>query len=184
MSDTHNDHESAIKTPKQLVVAILAAILVPIVIIVLLAHFVTDTKRVGVGSDAQTPEAIAARLKPVADENFTFKDVNAPKQLLAGADVYKSTCFACHAAGLAGAPKVGDKAAWGSRIAQGYSTLVEHAVKGIRAMPAKGGNPDLDDIEIAGAVAFMANQAGAKFKEPDLTPATRAAASAAAAPAK
>lgn len=181
MSDTHNDHESAIKTPKQLIVAILAAILVPIVIIVLLANFVTDTKKVGEGSEGQTPEAIAARLKPVADENFTFKDVNAPKQLLAGADIYKSTCSACHAAGLAGSPKFGDKAAWGPRIAQGYSTLVEHAIKGIRTMPPKGGNPDFDDVEIAGAVAFMANEAGAKFKAPDLTPAAPAAAPAAAA---
>ena len=166
MSDTHNDHDTPIKTPKQLIVAILAAILVPIIIIVLLASFVTGNKTVGEGSAAQTPEAIAARLKPVADENFTVKDGSAPKVLIAGADVYKTTCFACHGAGLAGAPKVGDKAAWGPRIAAGYSKLVEHAITGIRAMPAKGGNPDLDDLEVASAVVFMANQAGAKFAEP------------------
>ena len=61
------------------------------------------------------------------------------------------------------APKIGDKAQWEPRIAQGYETLVSHAVNGIRTMPAKGGNPDLSDAEIAAAVAEMANQAGAKF---------------------
>jgi cytochrome c5 len=183
MSDAHNEHESAIKTPKQLIVAIVAGFLVPIICIVLLVQYVASGKKEGAGSSSQTPEAIATRIRPVADEGFTLKDVNAPKQLQAGADVFKAVCAACHATGAAGAPKVGDNGAWGSRIAQGYDTLVQHAIKGIRAMPAKGGNPDLDDLEVAGAVAFMANQSGAKFKEPDLKAAKPAAAAAASAPA-
>jgi cytochrome c5 len=183
MSDAHNEHESAIKTPKQLIVAIIAGFLVPIICIVLLVQYVASGKKEGAGSSSQTPEAIATRIRPVADEGFTLKDVNAPKQLQAGADVFKAVCAACHATGAAGAPKVGDNGAWGSRIAQGYDTLVQHAIKGIRAMPAKGGNPDLDDLEVAGAVAFMANQSGAKFKEPDLKAAKPAAAAAASAPA-
>jgi cytochrome c5 len=183
MSDAHNEHESAIKTPKQLIVAIVAGFLVPIICIVLLVQYVASGKKEGAGSSSQTPEAIATRIRPVADEGFTLKDVNAPKQLQAGADVFKAVCAACHATGAAGAPKVGDNGAWGSRIAQGYDTLVQHAIKGIRAMPAKGGNPDLDDLEVAGAVAFMANQSGAKFKEPDLKGAKPAAAAAASAPA-
>jgi cytochrome c5 len=80
---------------------------------------------------------------------------------------------------------MGDNGAWGARIAQGYDTLLQHAVQGIRAMPAKGGNPDLDDIEVARAVVYMTNQSGAKFKEPE-APAAGAAtaqAPAAAAPA-
>ncbi len=80
-----------------------------------------------------------------------------------GAEVVKGVCAMCHAAGLMNAPKIGDKGQWGPRIAQGYETLVSHAVNGIRTMPAKGGNPDLSDAEIAAAVAEMANQAGAKF---------------------
>ena len=80
-----------------------------------------------------------------------------------GAEVVKGVCAMCHAAGLMNAPKIGDKAQWEPRIAQGYETLVSHAVNGIRTMPAKGGNPDLSDAEIAAAVAEMANQAGAKF---------------------
>ncbi|MBC7413803.1 MAG: cytochrome c5 family protein, partial [Herminiimonas sp.] len=84
----------------------------------------------------------------------------------------------------AGAPKLGEVAAWSARLAQGYDTLVTHAVGGIRAMPAKGGNPDLDDVEVARAVAYMGNQAGAKFKEPEAKAAPAAiAAPVAAAPA-
>jgi cytochrome c5 len=80
-----------------------------------------------------------------------------------GAEVVKGVCAMCHAAGLMNAPKIGDKGQWAPRIAQGYETLVSHAVNGIRTMPAKGGNPDLTEAEIAAAVAEMANQAGAKF---------------------
>lgn len=166
MSDAHNEHESVIKTPKQLIAAVVAGFAIPIAIIVLLVGYVGNNPKTGAGSNAQSPEAIAARLKPVADEGFTLVDASAPRQLKAGADVYTAACAACHASGAAGAPKFGDAGAWGARIKQGYDTLVSHAVKGIRSMPAKGGNPDLDDIEVARAVAHMANAAGASFKEP------------------
>jgi len=168
MSDAHNEHESAIKTPKQLVVAIVASFLIPIICIVLLVEYVTSNKLEGAGSDGQKAEAVAARIKPVADEGFTLKDVNAPRQLQAGGDIYKAVCAACHATGAAGAPKVGDAGAWSARIAQGYDTLLSNSIKGVRAMPAKGGNPDLDDVEVARAVVFMANQSGAKFPEPEV----------------
>ena len=64
------------------------------------------------------------------------------------------------------APKVGDKAAWAKVIAQGQAVAVDHAIKGIRAMPPKGGNPDFENIEVERAVVFMANNAGASWKEP------------------
>jgi cytochrome c5 len=179
MSDAHNEHESAIRTPKQLIAAIAAGFLVPIICIVLLVQYVANEPTAGAGSNSLSPEAVAARIKPVADEGFTLRDANAPKQLQAGDVVYKATCAACHDTGAAGAPKFGDAASWSARIAQGYETLVSHALKGIRAMPAKGGNPDLDDVEVARAVVFMANQSGAKFKEPEV----KAAPAAAAAPA-
>jgi len=184
MSDAHNEHQSAIKTPKQLIAAIAAGFLVPIVCIVLLVEFVTSEPKEGAGSSGQTPESIVARIKPVADDGFTFRDANAPKQLLGGEEVYKATCAACHGSGALGAPKAGDTAAWGPRIAQGFETLVSHAVHGLRGMPAKGGNGDLDDIEVARAVAFMADEAGAKFKEPAApAPAASAAPAAGSAPA-
>ena len=167
MSDAHNEHESVIRTPKQLIAAVLAGFLIPIICIVLLVEYVANDNRVGAGSTGQTAEGIAGRIKPVADDGFTFRDVNVPKQLQAGGEVYKAVCAACHDSGAAGAPKTGDAAGWSARIGQGYDTLVKHAVEGIRAMPAKGGNPDLDEVEVARAVVFMANQSGAKFKEPE-----------------
>ena len=163
MSDAH---ETAIKTPGQLIAAVVAGFLVPIIIIWLLVVYVGASPKPGAGSNAQSPEAIAARLKPVADEGYTLVDASAPRTLKAGGEVYNAACVACHGAGVAGAPIFGDKAAWGARNKQGYDTLVSHAVKGIRAMPAKGGNPDLDDIEVARAVVHMANAGGASFKEP------------------
>ena len=84
-----------------------------------------------------------------------------------GEAVYKQVCTSCHAAGVAGSPKLGDKAAWDPRIKEGLATLVTHAVQGYKAMPAKGGGADLDPTEVARAVAWMADQAGASFKEPD-----------------
>ena len=89
-----------------------------------------------------------------------------PKGQLSGEQVYSQVCKTCHEGGLAGAPKVGDKAAWAKVIAQGLAPTVDHAIKGIRAMPPKGGNPDLENIEVERAVVFMANKAGANWKEP------------------
>ena len=166
MSDAHNEHESGIRTPKQLIAAITAAFVIPIVCIVLLVQYVTSGHSSGAGSDSQSDAAIVARIRPISDQGFTLKDVNAPRVLQTGTEVYKAVCAACHTAGAAGAPKLGDVAAWSARLAQGYDTLVTHAIGGIRAMPAKGGNPDLDDVEVARAVAYMGNQAGAKFTEP------------------
>lgn len=180
MSDAnHSEHQSFIQTPKQLIVAVAGFFLVIVLGIILLVSFVTNQHLSGAGSD-QTAEAIAERIRPVAETGFVFKDANAPKVLQDGQAVYTAVCAACHATGAAGAPKIADSGAWSARIGQGYDTLVQHAVQGIRAMPAKGGNPDLDDIEVARAVVYMANQSGAKFKEP-AAPAAGAAATPAAA---
>lgn len=172
MSDAHNEHESVIRTPKQLVVAVAGFFLVIVIGIILLVSFVTNTHTAGAGTESQSAAAVNARIAPVASEGFTLRDANAPKVLQSANAVYTAVCAACHAAGLAGAPKIGDASAWGPRIAQGYETLLKHAIEGIRAMPAKGGNPDLDDVEVARAVVYMANQGGAKFKEPALPAAT------------
>jgi cytochrome c5 len=176
MSDVHNEQQSFIRTPKQLIAAVAGFFLVIVIGIILLVIFATNKPLLGAGSEGQSAQAVASRVRPVAEEGFTLKDANAPKVLQSGQAVFAAVCSACHATGAAGAPKAGDQAAWGPRIAQGYDTLVQHAVQGIRAMPAKGGNPDLDDIEVARAVAYMASQSGAKFKEPEApSPATPAA---------
>lgn len=178
MSDAHQEHQSLIRTPKQLVVAVAGFFLVIVIGIILLVSFVTNVPVEGAGSDGQKEVAIAARLRPVAAEGFTLIDPNAPRVLQAGAVVYAATCAACHDSGAAGAPKTGDKGGWGARLAQGYDTLVKHAVEGIRLMPPKGGNPDLDPVEVARAVVFMTNKSGSSFKEPQAPAAATAPVSA------
>jgi cytochrome c5 len=75
-----------------------------------------------------------------------------------GEQVFQQACVACHGTGLAGAPKLGDSGAWKPRLAQGKPTLYQHALHGIRAMPAKGGNPSLPDAEVKAAVDYMLSQ--------------------------
>lgn len=83
-----------------------------------------------------------------------------------GKEVVDTVCAACHATGANGAPKIGDKQAWSKRASQGLSSLTQHALSGIRKMPAHGGNPTLTDLEIGRAVAYMVNQSGGKWIEP------------------
>jgi cytochrome c5 len=165
MSDAHNE-QSFIRTPKQLIGVVAGFFLVIVIGIILLVSFVTNDKLEGAGTNSLGPQAVAERLRPVAEEGFTLRDANAPKVLQAGNAVYTAVCAACHASGAAGAPKTGVAADWGPRLAQGYDTLAKHAIEGIRAMPAKGGNPDLENVEVERAVVYMANQSGAKFREP------------------
>jgi len=171
MSDQHT---ALIKTPRQLITVVVLAFVVPVIVIVLLATFVTGSKTGGAGSDAMTPEAVADRLRPVG--MVALQQAGGARALQGGEAVYKAACAACHAAGAAGAPKTGDAGAWGGRLKQGFDTLVKHAVEGFKTMPAKGGNPDLDPIEVARAVAFMGNQSGGKFTEPAAPAAAKVAA--------
>lgn len=83
-----------------------------------------------------------------------------------GKQVVEAVCASCHATGAKGAPKIGDRKAWSKRASQGLSSLTEHALKGIREMPSHGGNPNLTDLEIGRAVAYMVNQSGGKWVEP------------------
>src|SRR5690606_33183681 len=120
--------------------------------------------KMGSGSNAQTDEAIAQRIQPVA--GFSLVDANAPKVFQTGQQVFDSTCTACHTAGVAGAPKIGDSAAWAPFVKAGYEDMVKNAIHGIGAMPPKGGNPSLSDFEVARAVVYIANKSGASFDEP------------------
>lgn len=158
------ENASLIKTPKQLAVAVILAFLVPIIIILMLVNLVTSQGRSGAGSNALTPEAIDKRIAPVA--GFQLVDANAPKVFKTGEQVYTSVCASCHAAGVAGAPKMGDKAGWSARIKEGFDAMLNIALHGKGAMPPKGGNPALSDFEVARAVVHMANASGGSFPEP------------------
>ncbi|MBS0353929.1 MAG: cytochrome c5 family protein [Proteobacteria bacterium] len=125
------------------------------------------TQLVGCGKKAAVDEELAAKLvQPVARVELAAAPAAAPGSRK-GEDIFKAVCSACHETGAAGAPKAGDKAAWGPRIAQGYDTLVKSAAAGKNAMPPRGGAADLTDDELKRAVAFLANKAGAGFKAPD-----------------
>jgi len=174
-----DQHSSPIKTPKQLIIVVALAFIVPIVIIGLLSQLLTSTPHDTSGDEQRVLE----RIKPVG--SIVIADVSVPRGNLTGEQVYGQVCKTCHDAGLAGAPKSGDKAQWTARIAEGEKTLVQHAVAGFQGkagvMPPKGGNTDLTDDEVHRAVVYLANQVGAGWKEP--APTAAAAAPAAKSPA-
>jgi len=175
MADPHAKMTQA--TPQEVIISIVAGLLAPLLAIFLVVQLVLgiqDEQKPDTTSEA-AQKAIAERIKPVA--RLEAIDANAPKVEKSGQEVYDAICASCHAAGALGAPKFDNKGDWGSRIGQGYDTLVKHAIEGIRQMPPRGGGSDLSDVEVARAVAYMANSAGANFTAPE------AAAPAAAAPA-
>ncbi|HYN11635.1 MAG TPA: c-type cytochrome [Burkholderiales bacterium] len=175
---THDQHSSFVKTPQQLIVVILLSFLVPIIGIVLLVQLVVSQP--GADPAALTPEAVAARIKPVGRVEFGAAGGAAPGAR-SGEDIVKAVCATCHQAGVANAPKLGDAKEWAPRIKQGLNPMVQAVIKGKGAMPPKAGDASLTDDEIRRAVVTMANQAGAKFKEPA---AQKPQTAAAAAPAK
>jgi cytochrome c5 len=160
-----NPHESRIKTPKQLVALLVLSFVAPIIVIVLLAKLATSGRIYDKDSPAMSPEEIAQRIKPVAEVSLGAGGPGG-KLLKTGEEVYRSVCMACHATGIAKAPKFGDRRDWARRIGEGRKKLVQVALKGEGAMPPRGGASDLSDIEVERAVVYMANAAGATFKEP------------------
>ncbi len=166
-------HSSPIKSPKQLIIVVVLAFVVPIVVIVLVTQLVTGVRQ----GSRENDKEILPRIRAVG--NVVIGEPTPPQGNLTGDAVYGQVCKTCHDAGLAGAPKIGDKGAWGPRIAQSQSTITQHAIAGFQGktgvMPPKGGNADLTDTEVGRAVVYMANQAGANWKEPAAPPAPSAA---------
>jgi len=155
-----------IRTPGQLIAAVIAGFAVPTAIISLLAVYVDNTTRTGAGTDELSSNEVSHRIAPIAQ--VTIRDVNAPRVYKTGQQVFKAVCSACHATGVSGAPKFGNASDWAPRIAQGYDTLWHTALSGKGAMPPRGGTSpeDYSDYEIGLAVAYMANHGGAQFKAP------------------
>ena len=169
-------HESFIKTPKHLVIALVLGFAIPVGLALLFAKLATSGRTYDKESPAMSAAEIAKRIQPVADADVG-PAAGGGIALKTGQDVYKSVCAACHATGLNKAPKFGDRRDWLRFLKSGQKALVQVALKGQGAMPARGGSPDLSDIEVERAVVYMANAAGAKFTEPAAPAAAKAAAS-------
>jgi cytochrome c5 len=178
-------HSGPIRTPKQLLVTVIFAFVLPVFVIIgLVSYVVSENKPSGtlqaeslaLGSTTTQDQErdVAERIRKVG--MVEIRDANRP--LRSGEDVFKAQCTTCHTAGVAGAPKFGDKEAWAPRIAKGLDALVQSALHGKGNMPAQGGG-DFDDTEVARGAAYMANAAGAKFPEPQ-RPAAAATAAASA----
>ena len=137
-----------------IVVAVLVLVINALVGSALKGDYTTDM------SDA----AVAERIKPVAQLNTgapivpeapAAAPVAAAGGARSGQDIYQSTCFACHGTGAAGAPKLGDAAAWAPRISQGIDTLLNHAINGLRAMPPRGTCGNCSDDDLKAAIEYM-----------------------------
>ncbi len=137
---------------------------------VLVAHHRDIPGRVRLDRSAlmSTAISVAERIKPVGQVSVLSAEtqrepvknaVAAPPPSRDGQQVYQATCVVCHGAGIAGAPKLGDKGQWAKHIAKGLDTLYASAVNGVQgsagAMPAKGGNPALSNAEVRAAVDYM-----------------------------
>jgi cytochrome c5 len=114
---------------------------------------------------AEDEEAVNSRIAPVAKVELAAAGAGAAAGDRSGEQLYQAACMACHETGAAGAPKVGDKGAWGPRLGQGLAGLLKSAINGKNAMPPKGGS-DANDTELARAIVFMANKSGGNLKEP------------------
>jgi cytochrome c5 len=177
-TDHDSPHEGPIKTPKQLILAVFFAFVVPIIGIILLASYVATDKKSAPGSEGLQAKAVEQRIRPVAGAP-DIKDLADPSTLRAGEKVYNEQCAQCHATGQLNSPKFGDAGQWAPRIARGYDELLASAIKGKGSMGAQG-SPDNSDpalnFEVARAVVYMANKSGGKFGEPKLAaPAASAA---------
>lgn len=169
------EHTSFIKNPKQLAIVVVLAFGIPIALIGLLSQLVTGMRPPG-SQDAET--GALSRIKPVGE--VTTADALAPQASMTGEQVYQDVCKVCHEAGLVGAPKLGDNAAWAPRIKGGIHALYASAINGKNQMPPKGGNRNLSESEVQRGVVYMANRSGAKFDEPPAAPSVATAATPAA----
>lgn len=148
------------KSTTQMVVVVTAALVLPVVIIAMVVGASGSKPR---PEDEMSPEAIEARIRPVA--GFELKEKKGGGPARAGEVVFKEVCSACHNTGVSGAPKFGDKDAWEARIDKGADALLESVLKGKGAMPAQGGG-EYTDQEIANAMTYMAKAGGASFEAP------------------
>ena len=156
----------SLEKEKYVLLELIAIIIGAIVGGVLFILFITYDFKTDTSSNVMMESKIKENIQPVAKVELAQAVAEgAASGGKSGEEVYKAVCLTCHQAGILNAPKLGDVQTWTPRIAQGYETLVQHAIKGIRSMPAKGGNASLSDNEVASAVLYMTNSSGANFKK-------------------
>lgn len=137
-----------------------AILTITIVVAIVLVILIWPLSMIGKGgSAAGGSDEAELRILPVARVEMQKAVVKSDGKPRDGATVYNAVCMVCHAGGVAGAPKTGDKAAWAPRIAAGNATLLKNATNGIRAMPARGGAADLSDAELKAAVDYLVSKA-------------------------
>lgn len=119
------------------------------------AKRIAPVAQVAIDPNAPPPAAARAPATPVASVTIPPAATKTAAAGSAGKATYDAVCHVCHGAGVAGAPKLGDKAAWAPRIKEGKSKLYADALKGKGAMPPKGGNPALSDADVKAAVDYM-----------------------------
>ena len=121
------------------------------------AETIAPARAANPGDVAGTPPA--APLAAAAAQAPPLQIAQAEEPADKGKKVYDTACVVCHQTGVGGAPKIGDKAGWADRIAQGEATLADHAIKGFQGktgmMPPKGGRADLSDEDVKAAVSYM-----------------------------
>lgn len=151
-------HEMEKTTLTQFLLALVGALIPVLIVAFLIFKLVMGIMATHVGGEENSAEEVAKRLKPVGEVAIGEAKPDAGG-VVDGKKIYEGLCQACHGTGAAGAPKTGDKGAWGSRIGQGKDTLFKHAIAGFTGktgtMPAKGGNPALSDAEVKAAVEHM-----------------------------
>ncbi|SFD15616.1 Cytochrome c5 [Thiohalospira halophila DSM 15071] len=111
--------------------------------------------------DPMEKEIIEERIAPVGSVTAVDKEEAAEESgPMAASEVYSQVCAACHDNGAAGAPIMGEKGQWQPRADKGMDTLMDHALNGFNAMPAKGGNPSLSEEEVQAAIEYMLEETG------------------------
>lgn len=168
-------HEMTPTTVMAFLAASLGGLAAPLLTIAMIVGLVFSIQAKQIDQDPTEMSDKATRERIQSIGVSLAVDPNKPHVDKTGEQVYNEICSSCHGSGALGSPKFKDAEAWSNRNSQGYETLLVHALKGFNKMPARGGEPDLTDLEVARGVVYMTNAAGAQFeaalkKDPDPSP--------------
>ncbi|OOG21806.1 cytochrome c class I [Thioalkalivibrio denitrificans] len=152
------------------VVVVLSALVLLATVVFLVTRLFSFAERVAEPAVVVDPASVQERIQPIGRVATTAVTDEVPDDAVrrSGAEVYQAVCAACHDTGAADAPVKGDEGVWGERLGQGLDTVVRHAIEGIGAMPARGGNPNLSDEEVRASVVYLLEQSGHPVDDEEL----------------